>query len=407
MFWVLRAKSLAFVAVLLLLAVAFSLILPDQKLSPVTTKPTPAMVRYVEGYDRGPQVSARAAILIDVASGAVLFAKNEHNLRAPASTTKIMTAILALELGDLRAPVTVGWRPPLVPGSSIYLREGERLTLEGLLRGLMMESGNDAAATIAEHIAGSEPEFVRLMNSRARNLGAWATIFANPHGLDPYDRDHLTTAFDLALIARRGLQIPKFRELVRTRSASVESLPAMTRALRNTNRLLWYFGGADGVKTGTTDYAGNCLVASATRDGWQLLAVVLGSQDRWRDAAVLLEAGYKDFAPMLAAPRGYPVGTARVRWGMRREVPVAPARDVTVIVRNDAWSRVSATAEVKTLSAPVAPGEPAGRYRLFQDDYELTSVELVTATGTPRRTLWRTICAGALALWAFIGGGEH
>jgi D-alanyl-D-alanine carboxypeptidase (penicillin-binding protein 5/6) len=279
--------------------------------------------------------------------------------------------------------------------------------LEGLLTGLMMESGNDAAAAIAEHIAGSEPEFVRLMNARAKSLGAWATIFANPHGLDPWDRDHLTTAFDLALIARRGLQIPKFRELVRTRAATVESLPAMTRVLRNTNRLLWYFGGADGVKTGTTDYAGNCLVASATRDGWQLLAVVLGSQDRWRDAAALLEAGYREYTPMLAAAKGYPVGTAKVRWGMRREVPVAPARDVTAIIRNDSWDAVSAKPETRILSAPVASGEPAGKYRVFEGDHELTSVDLVAAAGTPRRTVWRTICAGVLALWSFVAGGEQ
>ncbi|MDI6871989.1 MAG: D-alanyl-D-alanine carboxypeptidase family protein [Bacillota bacterium] len=399
MFVAVRLGDLLRLGLLALLVAALSRLGGKWAAQPATTTPGRTILRYVEGYGQGPPISARAAVLMEAETGTVLFAHREHERRGPASTTKIMTAILALERGDLRERVTIGRRPAWTEGSTIGLRQGQVLTLRQLLYGLMMESGNDAAIAIAEHLAGSVERFVQQMNLRAQQLGCWNTSFADPHGLSRTWEGHYTTALDLALLTRRALAIPEFARVVRSRVKTVEEgdLPAWRFA--NTNRLLWSFGGADGVKTGTTSEAGYCLVASANRDGFRLIAVVLDSADRWRDAAALLEYGYREFQPALLAVPGQPVGQAPVRWGMRRSVPVVPAGPVMAVVRRAEQGHLVAELQARPLLAPVRPGDAAGRLIVRQGGEEITSAEVRAALAVPRRTLWRMVAAALWTLW--------
>ncbi|MGE5590631.1 MAG: D-alanyl-D-alanine carboxypeptidase family protein [Bacillota bacterium] len=238
-----------------------------------------------------PGVSAAAALVMDF-SGKVLWQRHARRRMAPASTTKVLTAVLALELGRLDDLVVVSRRAATGRGSRLGLRERDRYRLKDLLVGMLMRSGNDAAVAVAEHIAGTVEGFVRLMNEKAAGLGAKDTHFVTPHGLDR--PGHYTTAADMALMANHAMANPVFAEIVGSRERVVgpEGGHGRKRLLRNTNRLLWRYAWADGVKTGTTPRAGRCLVASATRDGHRLIAVAFRSANRWQDAVRLLNYGF-------------------------------------------------------------------------------------------------------------------
>jgi len=248
---------------------------------------TAAQIQQLDRLRQPPSLSAAAALLADAASGQVLFQWNADAPRPPASTTKIMTALLVLERGDLTDTVRV---PPdvQVAGTTANLVPGETLTLEELLYGLLLPSGNDAARTLALHLTGSEEAFVAAMNARAAALGLTHTRFANPHGLDA--PGHRSTALDLLTLTRETFRYPVFARIVATPSYS-----ARGHDWENRNQLLQQYPGADGVKTGTTAEAGECLVASATHDGHRLIAVVLGSNDRYGDAAALLDYGFANY----------------------------------------------------------------------------------------------------------------
>lgn len=401
-----RLRDLGRLGLLAALVVFLAHLGGERAAAPATTRPGRVILRYVEGYEDGPPISAAAAVLMDADTGTVLYARREHDRRGPASTTKIMTALLALERGDLDERVKIGRRPPWIEGSTIGLRAGQVLTLRQLLYGLMMQSGNDAAIAIAEHLAGSEERFVQQMTWRAQQLGCWNTAFNDPHGLSRTYEGHYTTAFDLALLARRGLEIPEFSAVVRSRVKTVgaEGLPDWE--FQNTNRLLWSFGGADGVKTGTTSEAGHCLVASANREGFRLIAVVLDSANRWRDAAALLEHGYREFQPVLLAVSGQPVGQAKVRWGMRRSVPVVPERSVVAVVRKGEARELSTELQTGTLLAPVSRGAAAGRLAVRSGGVELTSARVQAAFDVPRFTLWRMLGAGLQTLLRLAVGED-
>ena len=251
-------------------------------------------------------ITGQAAIVIDQETGRRLFSKNEQKKMYPASTTKIMTALIALEKGDLEGTVTAG--PEIaqsVPGeSTAFIYEGQTLTLKQLLAGLMLPSGNDAARTIAVHIArkvtnnSSMPKeealsyFAGMMNQKAAELGAGHTHFTNPHGL--HDPNHYTTAFDMAVIARAAMENEAFRSIVKQPVYTDRTL-----TYQSSNKLLsedspFYFEGADGIKTGFTSEAGYCLVSSATRNGRKVISVVMhsGKNDVWNDSAQLLSKAF-------------------------------------------------------------------------------------------------------------------
>lgn len=235
-----------------------------------------------------PTVTAASALLIDLKSGLALYEKAAAEARPPASTAKIMTALVVIDQVPLDDVVVVSQAAASTPGSRMGLNAGDRLTVLELLYGLLLPSGNDAAVALAEHVAGTQADFVELMNARASAMGLSSTNFVNAHGLDAAGQ--VTSATDLAAMARAALEDQTIAEIVAVRSITIGG-----RQLQNTNELLGTYEGANGVKTGTTDEAGECLVASVTRRGRTTLLVELGSTDRFGDAQKLLDYAAEAF----------------------------------------------------------------------------------------------------------------
>jgi len=349
-------------------------------------------------------ISADSAVLIDWNTGRVLYAKDARRPRPMASTTKIMTGLLVLEKGNPADVVTVSRRAASTPGSSMYLRTGERVTLERLLYGILMRSGNDASVAAAEHIAGSEAAFVAMMNARARALGAYDTQFRNPHGLTA--PGHYSTAYDLALIARAALANPTFAEIVATRE-KLFTTPEEERqvTLRNTNRLLWSFEGADGVKTGTTSAAGKCLVASATRQDERLIAVVLNSSDRYGDAARLLEYGFRHYHLVRLTEAGQVVRTLRVTGGMDPRTAVIAAGNYAAVLNDNELPRSRVEWDLPdTLRAPVEAGQQVGEIRIYVNGELQDTFPLLARDDNPRRTPLRFFLRGFLPILKWLTG---
>ncbi|BDG59446.1 D-alanyl-D-alanine carboxypeptidase family protein [Caldinitratiruptor microaerophilus] len=350
-----------------------------------------------------PRLTAAAAILMDWETGQVLYEKNATQKRPPASTTKVLTAILALERARLDDVVTISSRAARVPGSSMYVRAGETYTLQELLYGLLLHSGNDAAVAIAEHVAGSVEAFAQLMNEKARAIGARSSHFLNPHGL--HQPGHYSTAYDLALITRYALENPVFAEIVRQRHAEI-LVGEETRALRNTNRLLWMYEGADGVKTGTTSAAGACLIASATQSDpdsflpQKLVTVVLDADGRWRDSIRLLEWGFTNFRLARVARAGEVIGYLPVAGGLDPWVPIVPRRDLAAAVPRAERGRLSVRVDLPPrIRAPVAAGQVLGRATVLPPGPSAgRPVDLVAGQPVGRAT-WATYLARALLPW--------
>lgn len=237
-------------------------------------------------------VKAAAAILINADTGQVLFSKNSDRIMAPASTTKIMTAIIAIEKGNLNHKVTVSRRAASMPPTTMHLRRGDVVSMKELLYGLLLSSGNDAAVAIAEDIAGSEANFAKMMTAKARSLGMMNTVFKNASGLPA--SGHYTTAHDLALLAGYALKNPTFAAIVQTKVASVSRSSSSSRSLVNHNKLLWQYPYITGIKTGYTRAAGPCLVASAMQNGVSLISVVLKSGNMYQDTIKLFNFGFSN-----------------------------------------------------------------------------------------------------------------
>lgn len=249
-----------------------------------------------------PEVSAQSAVLIEAQTGTVLYEKNARQQRAMASTTKIMTAILTIEAGDLDREFTVDSYAIMVEGTSMGLREGDRVSRRDLLYGILLPSGNDAANAAAVSVGGSIGGFVELMNKKAQELSLTDTHFATPSGLDA--QGHYTTALDLARLTAYAMRNETFRGIVCCQSAQVEfGNPPYERTLYNSNKMLRLYEGAIGVKTGFTDNARRCLVSAAERNGVTLIAVTLNAPDDWNDHTKMLDEGFS----MVSA---YPLETA-------------------------------------------------------------------------------------------------
>lgn len=322
-----------------------------------------------------PSVSARSAVLMDRDSGRVLWKKNEHRRRPIASTTKIMTALLALERGAEGERVKVSGAAAATEGSSIWLEKGEKKELGELIYGLMLCSGNDAAAAIAEHIGGSEKKFVALMNERARALGAENTNYANPHGLPA--KNHYSTAYDLALITCEALKNERFREIISTPARTI-SWPGQPwdRLLVNQNRLLELYPGADGVKTGWTEKAGRCFVGSATKQRWQLVAVVLKSSEIWEDSAALLDYGFQRYRHQKLFSKNQVLCTAEVMEGRERaEIAVCKAYHYPLLPSEQ--KRLNYRIRLHdSIRAPLTQGEKLGEVEVYLQKELICCVDL-------------------------------
>jgi serine-type D-Ala-D-Ala carboxypeptidase (penicillin-binding protein 5/6) len=336
---------------------------------------------------RPPAVKATAWVLADEATGQVLAARNADAPRPMASTTKVMTALLVLEAGgNLDRVVTVGAAPTRVSDSSVKLKRGERFTVRQLLQALLIKSANDAAVALAETVDGSEAAFVRHMNDRAARLGLDDTHFVTPHGLDR--PGHHTSPRDLARLWETAMGQPAFRELVGTRKVRLPGGPARLRAIATTNLLLGSYPWVLGGKTGFTDDAGRCLVASAERGGRRLVAAALGSTDAIADVRALLEYGFTAFVRARIADAGQTVPVQGQIQGQEQGAAPTGWRvpdPVDALVRHDLIGALTVS--------PTGPVGADGRLpaRFSAGGQELARVALIPAggaggiTGTPAR----------------------
>ena len=265
-------------------------------------------------------VSAQKAYVLDAVSGRVLYEKNPDEQSLIASTTKIMTALIVCEQCNVLDRMRIPKEAVGIEGSSMYLKEGEVLTLQELLYGLMLSSGNDAAVALAIYCGGTVEGFAGLMNDKARILGMKNTHFENPNGLD--SPGHFSTARDLAILAAYAMENPIFYKTVSAKNVKVGE-----RYLTNHNKLLWRVEGADGVKTGFTKAAGRILVSSATRDGRRIIAVTINDPSDWNDHAALLESGFSGYTPRRIAGAGDRIGTVEVVGGECCRIEVKAAED--------------------------------------------------------------------------------
>lgn len=321
--------------------------------------------------------SARACVIIDEATGRILLSHNETEQLPMASTTKIMTALLAIENGDLDSPVTCSRNAFGVPGTSIYLSEGETLTLKEMLYGLMLASGNDAATAIAEYIGGTTENFCRMMTERAAELGCTGTVFLTPHGL-PQD-GHYTTAYDLALIAREAMRNELFREIVSTRRATIPwEGRDYDRVLNNKNRLLSTYEGATGIKTGYTKKAGRCLVFGAERNGMRIIGVVLNCPDWFNEAARLMDEAYARFESVTLLCAGEEVAVIPVGSSDTESIAVVAAADLAGVIKNGDIPRIELELP-EMLEAPVHRGDVIGKALMIAGDVVVAECNIVSA----------------------------
>lgn len=315
-----------------------------------------------------PNITAQGAILIDLNSGQMLYGKNINSKFGPASTTKIMTALITLEKCKLDEKVVVGKKPPFEEGSKIYLNEGEELTVEQLLYAMMLESANDAALALAEYIGGSKEGFAKIMNDKAAELGCKNTNFVNPNGL--YDDNHYTTAYDLALIAKKAMENPKFREIVATQKYQIQATNKQpeTRYLHNHNKMLAYRGykyeGCDGVKTGYTIKSKHTFVGSATRGDMRLLVVILNDEKPpYDDVKKLFDYGFNNFVSTKVLNKNDIISSIKINNG-QDIIPVYPKEDYYITTPKSENIPVSKNIVLNQTFTKISKGETIGYVEL-------------------------------------------
>lgn len=314
-------------------------------------------------------LSAEKAILLDAVSGRVLYEKNADTKSLIASTTKIMTALVVCEQCNVLNRMRVPREAVGIEGSSMYLQEGEILTIQELLYGLMLSSGNDAAVALAIYCGGTVEGFAEMMNDKARVLGLRGTHFENPHGLD--SPGHYASARDLAVLAAYAMENPIFYKTVSAKTVTIGQ-----RCLRNHNKLLWQVEGADGVKTGFTKAAGRILVSSATRDGRRLVAVTINAPNDWRDHATLLEDGFARYQIRKLVTKGDSAGMLEVAGGQGTRVQVLMDADFYyAVAENEEISLVLSGPGF--VYAPVASGGDAGFAYVLIDGKPVGKVPVV------------------------------
>lgn len=331
-----------------------------------------------------PQLNATAAAVIDMNSGRILYEKNARVRKAMASTTKIMTAIVAIENADLEEEVTVSKRAAEVRGSVINLRAGEKLKMEELLYGLMLNSGNDAAVAIAEHVGGSVEEFCEMMNRKAVSLGAVNTHFTSPHGLDM--PEHYTTALELANITAYALRNPIFNSLVSKKQMNITN-----RSLYNTNELLDAYPGVDGVKTGYTGQAGRCLVTSATKNQMRIITVVLGSPTRTaraQSSTNLLNYAFKNYQLNTLSLKDEHIDSITVNKGINPKLYVDVKDNVKMPLREDERKKLQEKITLpREVEAPVKKGQELGTITWELDGQELCRSTLIASADDRKKNI--------------------
>ena len=353
----------------------------------------------------GPEVNAKAVLLMEKTTGQVLYEEHAHDPLELASVTKVMTMLLimeALEEGTItkETMVPVSATAAGMGGSQVYMKEGESFSVHDMLKAIAVASGNDACVAMAEYLAGSESAFVEKMNARAAELGMENTVFVNCTGLPA--EGHHSSAYDIALMSRALIQNhPDIRTYT---TIWMDTLRDGTFQLANTNKLIYYYDGATGLKTGSTDAAGYCISASARREGMELIAVVLGSPtsaDRFETAKALLNYGFGAYALADVTPE-QPLPALPVQLGQAEQVELALAQTGKLLVKKEERSKVTSELQLEeTLKAPVTQGQEVGKLVVSVDGKERMTIPVVTQTQVPRLTfsgmfgsLWRRMATG-------------
>lgn len=342
-----------------------------------------------------PSVSAYSAVLISADDGSVLYEHNAHEPLAMASTTKIMTALLALEEAERAGDPVIDITEEMVrvEGSSMGLQAGNRLTMTNLVSGMLLASGNDAANAAALYLAGSQEAFAEQMNARAAEIGMDSTHFVTPSGLD--DEEHYSTAYDMALLAQEALRCPEFARIAASSTLQVEfAEPAQKVSYSNHNKLLRMYEGCIGVKTGFTKKAGRCLVSAAQREGTTLIAVTLNAPDDWNDHMAMLDYGFAT-VKTLSLGGEYP-DTLHLVGAAVDSVPLRAGQEVKLTLSREDADRVTSRILLpKFAYAPISEGERLGRVQYLLDGQEVYSVpifagETVGAIAAPEPTGWES-----------------
>lgn len=300
-----------------------------------------------------------SGVIIDQNSGRILYSKNGNKILPMASTTKIMTAIVAIENGNLTDIVTISKKAVSISGSTAGLRSGEKISLEELLYGLMLRSGNDAAIAISEHVGGSTKNFAKLMNDKAIELGAFKTSFVSPHGLDA--EEHYTTAEDLAKITAYAMKNNIFAKICATRSISSGTSGKFNRGYSNINKFLYQLVNADGVKTGYTGKAGKCLVASIKHNNGRYISVVFNSNDRWADAEKMIKYADANYKYVKILNGGKTIDKFRVYGGNHKYIYGKISSDLYLpVMKNDSENIDMQVFVPSTLFSPINENELIG-----------------------------------------------
>ena len=339
-------------------------------------------------------VAGKSALLMDIATGTVLYEKNAHELLAPASVTKVMTMLLIMEAIDSgkikwEDTVTTSEAAAAKGGSQIYLKVGETMTVSDMVKSIAVSSANDCACAMAEHLAGSEAAFVEKMNQRAKELGMNDTNFVNCTGLDDGEnaKNHLTSAYDIAIMSRELMKnhpsIQKFTTIW------MDTVRGGAFGLANTNKLVRFYPGATGLKTGFTSAAGYCLSATAQRDGLGLIAVVMGaesSQQRFAACKSMLDYGFANYAQV--APE-VTEGTVPVKLGTAESVKVVPAEEMTVLIDKSQLNQVQIqTVLEEEVTAPVSKGQRLGTLTIKVGEQIVKQVPMVAEESVAKLTFW-------------------
>ena len=350
-------------------------------------------------------LTSRAALLMEKTTGQILFARNEHEALEPASVTKIMTLLLTMDAIDSGAMayddvVTVSANAAGMGGSQVFLAEGEKITVEELLKSVCVSSGNDAAVALAEKVSGVTELFVEQMNNRAKGLGMDDTHFVNCTGLTA--KGHVTSAYDIALMSRELLT--RHPDIRRFTTIWMDTIRDGTFGLANTNKLIRFYDGATGLKTGYTSSAGYCISATAEREGMELIAVIMKGETadkRNTDAKALLNYGFSTYALVSAAPEE-PLPALPVSMGETEQVSLTlPEEGVTALVEKARANTLERRIDLpESLTAPVAAGQPVGTLTLLDGETEVLTVPILAAEDVPRRS-WGSLFVQLLRTASF------
>lgn len=339
-------------------------------------------------------VNAKSAIMIEESTGQVLFENNADEKRAPASMTKVMTLLLIMEHVEngkikLTDMVPISENASSMGGSQVFLEAGTEMTVDELIKAICIASGNDAAVAMAEYIAGSEENFVKMMNNRAKELGMNNTNYQNPHGLD--SENHYTSARDMAVVAKELVKHQKILEYSSTYEEYLKKPDGTSTWMVNTNKLIRYYSGLDGLKTGFTETAGYCLTATALKNDMRLITVVMGeesSEVRNKETVELLNYGFANYKKNTIVTTKTNLGTIQIKNGKKEYVNIKLKEDAADLTSNQSESKYDQKINLKEVKAPLKIGEVVGTLDLYKDGKKINTFEITVTENIAKANMW-------------------